>query len=99
MIIKEVLAQLEETQKGPVVKLLEKSEQFKVLVLAFKKGMELKAHHTPIPARLVIVEGKVTYFEADRSQVLSKYDDLSIPINVQHSVTALEDSVCLLIQG
>lgn len=99
MIIKEVLAQLEQTRKGPVIKVLEKGEQFKVIVLAFKKGMELKAHHTPIPARLVVVEGEVNYEETGRSVVLSRFDDLSIPVNVQHSVKAVEDSICLLIQG
>lgn len=99
MIIKEVLAQLEQARNGPVVKVLEKGTQFKVIVLAFKKGMELKAHHTPIPARLVVVEGKVNYMEMERSLVLTRYDDLSIPVNIQHSVKALEDSVCLLIQG
>lgn len=99
MIIKEILAQLEQTQNGPVVKVLEKGEQFKVIVLAFKKGMELKAHHTPIPARLLVMEGEVDYREMERSVILTRFEDLSIPVNIQHSVKALEDSVCLLIQG
>lgn len=99
MIIKEMLAQLDELQKGPVIKVLEKGEQFKVIVLAFKKGMELKAHQTPIPARLLVMDGVVSYREESRTLVLEKYDDLSIPILVQHSVLAIEDSTCLLIQG
>lgn len=99
MIINEILAQLEESQQGPVIKVLEKGEQFKVIVLAFKKGMELKAHHTPIRARLVVMQGEVNYLEAERTVRLTKFDDLSIPVNIRHSVEALEDSVCLLIQG
>ena len=99
MIIKDILAQLEQAQNGPVIKVLEKGEHFKVIILAFKKGMELKAHCTPIPARLVVINGEVNYLETDRSLILTKFDDLPIPVNVQHSVKALEDSLCLLIQG
>lgn len=99
MIIKEALAQLVAQQKGPVVKILEKGEHFKVIVLAFKKGMELKAHQTPIPACLLVMEGSVVYQEESRTINLAKFDDFSIPVNVLHSVNALEDSTCLLIQG
>jgi quercetin dioxygenase-like cupin family protein len=99
MIIKEVLAQLAQSQEGPVIKVLENGEQFKVIVMAFKKDMVLKAHQTSVPARLVVIEGRVNYLESERSVILSKFEDLCIPVNVQHSVKALEDAVCLLIKG
>lgn len=99
MIIKEVLAQLAQSQTGPVIKILEKGDQFKVIVLGFKKEMVLKAHQTPLRAKLVVVEGKVNYIEETRSVVLEKFDELAIPKTVIHSVAALEDSICLLIQS
>ncbi|WGQ09696.1 hypothetical protein QG516_24590 [Pedobacter gandavensis] len=99
MIIKEVLAQLAEAQTGPVIKVLEKGDQFKLIVLGFKKQMVLKAHQTPLNAKLVVIEGKVNYIEADRLVVMNKFDELAIPKSVVHSVQALEDSVCLLIQS
>ncbi|MGY0039397.1 hypothetical protein [Pedobacter sp. NJ-S-72] len=96
-MIKEALDQLEQTGIGPVIKVLEKKEHFKIIVLAFQSGMELKAHKTAVPARLLILEGQVTYLEEGRSVTLTKFDDHQIPINIQHSVMALEDSLCLLI--
>ena len=98
MIIKEVLKQLEDA-KGPVVKVLHQGGNFKVLVLGFKKGMVLKEHKTTVSTRIVIADGQVIYKEAERTFTLSKMDDSDIPVNVLHSVEALEDSICFLIQG
>lgn len=100
MIIKEVLAQLEnQNTDRPAIKIYQKGEGYKIIVMAFKKGMILKEHATPIPAKLLVLEGKVNYKEASRNLVLDKLEELEIPINVIHAVTALENSICLLIQG
>ncbi|ATP55620.1 hypothetical protein CPT03_03620 [Pedobacter ginsengisoli] len=99
MIIKEVLAQLAESQTGPIIKVLERGDQFKVIVLAFKKEMVLRAHQTPLKTKLVVIEGKVSYKEAGRLVVLDQFDDLEIPKKVLHSVEAIADSICLLIQS
>lgn len=99
MIIKEVLAQLALSQTGPVIKVLEKGDEYKLIVLGFKKDMVLKAHQTPLRAKLIVIEGKVNYIEAARLIVLDKFDELDIPKTVVHSVEALEDSICLLIQS
>jgi len=99
MSIKELLAQMAQSKTGPAIKVLEKGEQFKVILIGFKKEMALKAHQTPIKAKLIVLEGKVNYIEAQRLVVLKKYDELDIPKTVVHSVQALEDSICLLIQS
>ena len=98
MIIQDVLKQLENSTT-PVVKILQRGEHFKVLVLGFKKGMVLKEHQTNITSKLVIVEGSIVYRRANDSVNLSKFDEIDIPINVPHSVEAQEDSICFLIQG
>lgn len=67
--------------------------------MGFKIGMILKEHSTPIPAKLTVISGKVNYKETDRNIVLNRYDDLDIPMNVTHSVEALEDAICILIQA
>jgi quercetin dioxygenase-like cupin family protein len=97
MIIKEVLTQLE-SAAGPVVKVLQRGEQGKVIVLGFKSGMVLKEHKTPITTKLVVIDGSVIYRTGEEETVISKFDELDIPVNVPHAVEALEDSVCLLIQ-
>lgn len=98
MIIQDVLAQLGNSE-NPVVKIMRRGDQFKVIVLGFKKGMLLKEHKTPVPAKLVVVDGSVQYTQGQDSIVLNKYDDHDIPVDIMHSVTAMEDSLCFLIQG
>lgn len=98
MVIQEILQQLENST-SPVVKVLQRGEHFKVLVLGFKKGMILKEHQTNIKTKLVIVDGSVVYRRANNSVTLNKFDEIDIPINLLHAVEAREDSICFLIQG
>ncbi|MEO8416845.1 MAG: hypothetical protein ABI472_24490 [Ginsengibacter sp.] len=98
MIIQEILAQLENTV-NPIVKILQRGDQFKVIAMGFKKGMILKEHKTPIPAKLVVIDGNVLYRQGEESIALNKFDEHEIPVNIIHSVEALHDSICILIQG
>lgn len=98
MIIGEVLGQLENAS-GPVIKVAHQGPGFKLLVVGFKGGMTLKEHKTMLPARLMVVEGSVVYNEGDKHVPLRKQEDYDVPVDVLHSVTATEDSVCVLIQG
>ena len=100
MVIKEVLAELEhQNSERPTIKIVKKGDGYKIIVMGFRKGMILKEHSTPIPAKLLVIEGKVNYREADRNLILDKFDECEIPINVIHAVEAFEDSICLLIQA
>ena len=98
MIIKEILSELE-TKDHPVAKALYKKDGFKVLMLAFKKGMILKEHKAHVPTKLVVLDGSVKYISEITEIELGKYDEFEIPINELHAVNALADSVCMLIQG
>ncbi|MOA17789.1 hypothetical protein D3C78_1380580 [compost metagenome] len=98
MVIKELLEKLE-TSPSPVAGALHSGENFRVLVLAFKKGMILKEHKAHTPSKLTVVNGQVIYCEGDKKIPLSVYEHTDIPIEITHSVEALEDSVCFLTQG
>ena len=98
MIIKEILAEIE-TKDHPVAKALFKKEGFKVLVIAFKNGMVLKEHKANVPTKLVVLEGSVKYKSETTEIELGKYDEFEIPINELHAVNALENSLCMLVQG
>ncbi len=98
MIIKDLLAQLE-TVAHPLAKAIHKGEHFKVLAIAFKKGMILKEHRTQLAAKLTVLSGAVVYKEGMVEKTLLQYHETDIPVNVVHSVEALEDSLCLLTQG
>ncbi|MFN3406023.1 MAG: hypothetical protein ACK40G_18150 [Cytophagaceae bacterium] len=98
MTIKDIAVSLE-SSKHPVAKALHKSENFKVLVMGFKRGMILKEHKAHLPTKLTVLEGSVLYRENGTIKALSKHDETEIPVEVIHSVEAVEDSLCLLTQG
>lgn len=98
MIIKELLAELE-TRENPAAKALYKTEGFKVLVMAFKNGMILKEHKANVPTKLVVLNGKINYKSDSDNIELSQYEEFEIPVHDVHMVIALEDSLCILIQG
>jgi quercetin dioxygenase-like cupin family protein len=96
--IKDIKSQLDKAV-NPIVKVLHKNDHFKVLIIGFNKGMVLKDHKTMLPAKLTILEGAVNYREGEKLVLLEQYDEISIPVNVLHSVEALKGSICLLTQG
>ena len=98
MILKEIIASLKNAEH-PVAKALHKGDHFKVLAMGFKKGMVLKEHKAHLPTKLFVLNGQVIYKENEISTTLSTYEEIEIPINILHSVEAVEDSLCLLTQG
>jgi len=98
MIVKEVKSELKDAT-APIIKVLQKSEHVKVIVLGFKKGMGLKEHKTNAATKLVVIEGSVNYIEGGASVIIDSFEDMDIPVNTPHAVEALEDSICFLIQG
>ncbi len=98
MKIKDLLIQLENATH-PVAKALFNGEHTKVLAIGFKKGMLLKEHKTQLPAILTVLEGAMLYREGNQEIRLSTYDEVQIPVHLLHSVEALSDGLCLLIQG
>lgn len=98
MTIKEVNKQLE-TANNPVAKALHKGDNFKVLVIGFKQGMKLKEHQAHLPSKLTVISGKVLYKQHEKETVLDTFDEIDIPVNIPHSVEAIDESLCLLTQG
>lgn len=98
MTIKQIFNDLD-SAKRPIAKILQSGSNFKVIAIGFTKNMILDDHKTDIPAKLVVLEGKVIYKEGEKIVMLSQYEETPIPVNVIHSVTALENSLCLVIKG
>ena len=98
MIIKEILTKLE-TSANPVAQALHKGEHFKTLVIGFKKGMILKEHRAHLPSKLFVLQGKIIYKQNEVSTPLGLYDNIDIPVEIIHSVEAVEESLCVLTQG
>jgi quercetin dioxygenase-like cupin family protein len=98
MTIKNIKEALKSTTH-PVAKSLHHGQGFNVLLIGFNNGMILKAHKAHSPSKLTVLEGAVSYREEHRVVQLGQYDEVEIPVEVSHSVEALEDSLCILTQG
>lgn len=96
-MIKELLNNLKKSET-PVTKVIENNECGKIILIAFKKNMILKEHKTNTPAKLLIIKGEVIYTENKHDKLLKTYDSVEIPVEVVHSVTAIKDSLCILIK-
>ena len=98
MTIKEIKEELK-ASRHPVAKSLHHGIGFKVLLIGFTRGMILKEHKAHVQSKLTVLEGAVIYKEEGRVVELMKYDEVGIPIEITHSVEAIQDSLCILTQG
>lgn len=98
MVIKKVLEQLESSDR-PVAKAFHTGDHFKVLVFGFKKGMKLQDHKTHQPTKLLVLSGDLMYHQNKKETRLKQYDEIDIDPEVDHSLTALDESIVLLTQG
>ncbi len=98
MIIQEIIKMLPSSQTV-ITRIIRKYDHNRIIAIGLKKGLFLPDHISSVPALLIPIQGKV-YF---RSEVLSievqALEELEIPVNVMHSLEAIEDSVCILIKG
>ncbi|MFZ1524873.1 MAG: hypothetical protein WAT22_08665 [Saprospiraceae bacterium] len=98
MVIQEIQDKLMTASK-PVARLYYKSGDVKTIFIGFKENMILDQHKTHLPARLMVITGKVTYLQAGEKTILNQYEYKDIPVDIIHEVHADEDSLCMLIQG
>ena len=98
MTINSILEELK-TATHPVVKALHKGVHFRVLVIGFNAGMVLKDHKAHMASKLTVIKGSVQYVEDGKETIMHLYDEMEIPVDITHSVSAVEDSLCILTQG
>lgn len=98
MILKEIVQELEHA-KDPVYKMLRKGESSHILAIGFKKGMLLKKHKSDIPARIVVIKGRVVYNSEHEATPLGLYEEYEIPVGEFHWVEANQDSMILVLKG
>lgn len=94
-IVKEAL----KSAKNPVARIMHKGNTSKCLMIGFNKGMIMSEHKAHLPSKLFVCDGQVLFVIGDETKLLKKYDEMDIPVDIIHEVQALEDSICLLIQG
>jgi len=95
MSIKEIIEKLK-TEDRPVISVLAKGSQSKLIAVGLGKNVQLKEHKAPGPTIMVILMGQVEYKTSKYSKTLSVTDEFQIPMEEVHAVAGIEDSVFLL---
>ena len=98
MIIKQAIDELE-SKNSPVAKLMHKGVAFKVVILAFKKGMVLRDQKNSVPTKLTVLNGNIKYSSENLIRTIDTYEEIDIPLEEIYTIEAFENSLCLLIQG
>lgn len=98
MTIQNILDQLE-TSDTPVAKSFHTGDHFKVLIFGFKKGMKLQDHEAHQPTKLLVLSGDLMYHQGKDTIRLKRNDEVEIPPEITHSLSAIDDSLVLLTQG
>ena len=83
----------------PVVRIIRKTDTFKVIAIGLNKGVALKNHKAPGRTKLLVLNGSITYQAAEKEMVLSQFDEFEIPLGELHQVTGNEISVIMLVVG
>lgn len=97
MLVKEILSELPNATK-PVVRKYEQQEGSHVLAIGLGKDVILKEHKSDIPARILVIKGRIIYVAGDKRTSLELFDEHMIPIGEYHSIEPQEDSIFLVIK-
>lgn len=82
-------------------RVLVKSDAFTMTLIALKKSVHMKEHHSPAPAAAIVLEGQVTLAALSEHQLykLGPLESAVFSDQILHWVEAQEDSLLLLIFG
>lgn len=83
---------------GFVKKPIFKGENYTILLFAFQKGQELKAHTIPIDAFVQILEGAAVVVIDGKEYEVKAGEKISLPKNLSHALIAREDFKMLLVK-
>lgn len=82
----------------PAVVQVKNTDKSQILAIGLKKDQVLKKHITPIPALLVVLEGRVLFEVEGSSTEIPTLGTIDIPVNIPHEVTGLQESLFLVIK-
>ena len=75
-----------------------KGDSYVILLFAFKKGQELKAHTIPIDAFVQILEGSAIVLIDGKEHAVAAGEKISLPKNLSHALVARENFKMLLVK-
>ena len=95
-MLKEIIEKLEVSDQ-PVIKVIYKSESTKIIAIGLKKGAVLAEHTAPSKTQLIVLKGEIDFNTATESGRYECFETYNIPLDVKHSVVAVQDAMFLLL--
>ena len=89
-------------QNGKNSRVLVRSQELSLVLTALRAGAELKAHHAPTTASVVVLRGELlfsTHGEVPEEHCLGTGHSVVFAASVQHSVKALTDCLFVITMG
>ncbi len=74
------------------------SEKLNLKAVGLKKGQVMSKHKAGLRTTLIVLEGKIEFSIGNEKFVLNKLDAYEIPVNVEHEIRAIEQSIFSLTQ-
>jgi quercetin dioxygenase-like cupin family protein len=96
MIVFDLRALTHFQDERPYVQILSDITTARVVLFAFRKGQELKKHHTSSQLLVQVLRGKVLFSTASSSVEMQAGTLVQLETNVEHNVIAQTDAVMLL---
>lgn len=82
----------------PAILSMINSEKLNLKAVGLKKGQIMSKHKAGLKSMLIVLEGKVEFVIGDEKFVLNELDTYEIPVNVEHEIRAIEQSIFSLTQ-
>lgn len=94
--IENLLDNIEYGDKKPTIKILVDNDFSKEIRIVFKKGQEMKEHHTSFPIVVEIVRGNITFGVEGKPYELKEGSLITLEPSIPHDLIATEDSIVRL---
>ena len=87
---------LQFSAERPVIKVLFETDFTKELRIAMKADVQMKAHKTPFPIVVEVLDGAIAFGVQGEVHLLSKGDLVALDSNIVHDLHARVDSIVRL---
>ncbi len=89
---------LEYNGKNLAVLSIVSSEKLNIKAIGLKKGHTMAKHKAGLTSLLIVLKGKIEFEIDGKTFELNELDTYDIPVNVEHEIRGLEDSIFSLTQ-
>ncbi len=86
------------TNEKPAILSIINSEKLNVKAVGLKKGQIMSKHKAGLKSLLIVLKGKIEFVIGEEKFVLNELDTYEIPVNVEHEIRAVKQSIFSLTQ-